>query len=147
MTKAEIILMFIRDSEGATLVEIKRFAALLNGHDPSERTSKGKPRWSGYYSTNLLGTMHQYMPGKTPGLLRKYCTKLPHGQWVLTEEIKPPFYRMPVETKSYRSNRARELGERELARKERVVEPDPSAWILCSWCGTPHRRGTPCPLA
>lgn len=125
MRKAERILEFIRDFGPVSLVQVKRFAAAMNGHDPDQRTWDGKLKNSGYYSTNLSGTMHRYCPGENPGLLRKYCTKLPSGKWILTEKIEPPFYRMPVETKSFRANLAREKGEAKL-REE--------SWPVCLGC-------------
>lgn len=123
VTKAQRVLEFIKVApNGRTLKEIQRFILDMNGRQKwldrgylqyndktgeLERTHAGRGYWCDY----LYGNGHATYGN--PGLLIRFCTKLPSGKWILTEKIEGPFRRMPKPTKSWIANRDRIRGERE----------------------------------
>ena len=124
MTKAERILRFIgQHPQGLRLGEISKFIYEMNfpGSDGSRRVpttvwrkdrqaKTTKPVSAGYYGTNLLGG-GMYGPA---GLLDLFCTKTADRRYVLTEEIKPPFYSKDRKTKTLELNNAHREREHRL---------------------------------
>lgn len=119
ITKAERVLRYIATNpDGRTMKEIQTFILDMNGrqkwldkgylrYHPTtgqlERTHAGRGYWTDY----LYGLTSMLV---RPGLLRRFCTRLPTGRWKVTEEIKGPWRSMPVKTKSWFANNDRDSG-------------------------------------
>lgn len=143
MTKAERILRYIAQfPQGLRLGEISRFVYEMNfpGSDGSRRVpttvwrkdrqaKTTKPVSAGYYGTNLLGG-GMYGPA---GLLDLFCTKTADRRYVLTEEIKAPFYAKDRKTKTLQLNSAHR--EREYRLKEAMAPKCPSCGRACMYDG------------
>lgn len=137
MTKAERILRFIgTHPQGLRLGEISKFIYEMNYPGQSDKRRKvkvwrkdrlvetEKPVHAGYYGTNLLGG-GMYGPA---GLLDLFCTKTADRRYVLTEEIKAPFYAKERSTKTLRLNKSHR--EREWKLREAMAPK-------CPHCGSP----------
>ena len=121
MTKAQRVLEFIKASHihGRSLKEIQCFILDMNGRQKwldkgylqynsktgeLERAHAGRGYWCDY----LYGGGGMY--SREPGLLRRFCTQLPDGRWMVTEKIEGPWRRMPKPTKSWIANSDRKRG-------------------------------------
>ncbi len=141
MTKAERILRFIgAHPQGLMLGEIQKFVYEMNfpGSDGNRRVptkvwrkdklvETSKRVSSGYYGTNLCGG-GCFGPA---GLLDLFCTKTADRRYVLTEEIKAPFYGKKRQTKTLKLNSAHR--EREYMLKVAMSPKCPSCKRACTY--------------